>query len=66
MQLDVAAHGDDARGDALRVGCDAAVHQLAQCGDVGQDVLVLVLEFVDVHGLRSLSTISFAINVAQL
>ena len=51
VQLDDRAHGDDALGDGRRVLRHARMGEVAQGCDAAQDVGVLVLEFVDVHGV---------------
>jgi len=50
MQLDGAAHGNDALRDFGRIALHPGVGQLPQQIDAAQDVEMLVLEFVDVHG----------------
>ncbi|WP_453935134.1 hypothetical protein [Acidovorax temperans] len=50
MQLDGAAHGHDALRDFGRIALHPGVGQLPQQIDAAQDVEMLVLEFVDVHG----------------
>ena len=50
MQLDGAAHGNDALRDLGRIALHPGVGQLPQQIDAAQDVEMLVLEFVDAHG----------------
>ena len=50
MQLDGAAHGHDLTGDLGSVVLHAGMGEPAQRGDALQNVHVLVLEAVEVHG----------------